>query len=215
MPAAAVLALAWAALLLAGWAAGSLVSDAHPAFDASAVADLHGGPHSGLTGVMRAITWLGSPVLLDVVFVAALITLLVRRSWRNALFLTLASPGTVLMVQIIKLAVARARPLAAHLTPADGASWPSGHASSSAALYGGLLLIALRTQIGADQHTRRILHALVATLLTMIGLSRVYLGVHYPTDVIAAWLLVAAWLTALERTLGNAEPPRSEANEHP
>jgi undecaprenyl-diphosphatase len=208
-----VLVLAWVALLLAGWAVGSLVSNAHPAFDASAVTDLRAAPSSSLTDAMRAITFLGSPLLLDVVFAAALVTLIVRRSWRNALFLTLASPVTVLMVQIIKPAVARARPLGPHVTPADGFSWPSGHASSSAALYGALLLIALGTRVLTGHRARRTLEILVAALLALIGLSRVYLGVHYPTDVLAAWLLVAGWLTVLERTVGHAGPALVDARE--
>jgi undecaprenyl-diphosphatase len=208
-----VLVLAWAALLLAGWAAGSLVNDAHPAFDASAVTNLRGTAHSSLTAAMRAITFLGSPLLLDVVFAAALVTLIARRSWRNALFLTLASPGTVLMVQIIKPAVARARPLGPHLTPADGFSWPSGHASSSAALYGALLMIALGTGALAGRRARRTLGILMAALLVLIGVSRVYLGVHYPTDVLAAWLLAAGWLTVLHRTVGHAGPALADARE--
>jgi undecaprenyl-diphosphatase len=208
-----VLVLAWAALLLAGWAVGSLVTSDHPAFDAAVVTDLRGAPHSGLTGAIRAITWLGSPLTLDVVFAAALVALLVRRSWRHALFLTLASPGTVLMVQLIRPAVDRARPLGPHLTPADGSSWPSGHASNSAALYGALLLIALSTPVLSGRRARRTLGVLVAALLALIGLSRVYLGVHYPTDVLAAWLLVTGWLIALDRTVGHAGPARLDARE--
>ncbi len=203
------LMLAWAALLLAGWAVGSLVTNGHPAWDASAVVGLHGPAHGGLTAVMRAFTWLGSGLVLDLVFAAALATLLLLRSWRNAGFLVLASPGIVLMVQIIKPAVARARPLGPHLTGAGGASWPSGHASSSAALYGGLLLIALSSPLAANHRARRALQMLILTLLALIGLSRVYLGVHYPTDVIAGWLLVAAWLTVLVRTIGHAGPDPS------
>jgi undecaprenyl-diphosphatase len=208
LPPAGALLLAWAGLLMAGWAVGTLVTNAHPAWDASAVADLRGAAHSGLTGVMRTITWLGSALVLNIVVVAALAALLWIRSWRNALFLTLASPGIVLLVQIIKPAVDRARPLGPHLTSATGASWPSGHASSSAALYGALLLIALSTRRADSRRVRLVLQILVVTLLALIGLSRVYLGVHYPTDVIAAWLLVAAWLTVLERTIGHAGPIR-------
>jgi len=204
--AAAVLVLAWAALLAAGWAVGEIVTSTAPAWDVSAVADLHGALHTELTAVMRATTWLGSPAVLDVVFAVAIVVLLVMRSWRNALFLVLASPGTVAMVQIIKPTVARARPLGLHLTRADGASWPSGHASSSTALYGGLLLVVLSTQLGTSRRTRRTAELLVAVLLVLIGISRVYLGVHYPSDVIAAWLIAAGWLTVLERTLGHPRP---------
>jgi undecaprenyl-diphosphatase len=164
-------------------------------------------------GAMRAITWIGSPLLLDVVFAAALVAPPVRRLWRNALFLTLASPGTVLMVHIIKPAVDRARPLGPRLTPADGSSWPSGHASSSAALYGALLLVALGTRATVGRRARRTLEILVAAPLALIGISRVYLGVHCPTDVLAAWLLVAGWLTVLERTVRHTPSALVDARE--
>ncbi len=201
--AAAELMLAWAALLLSGWAIGALVTNAHFTWDASAVAHLRGEPRGALTDLMRAITWLGSPLALDIAFAAGLAIVVLRRCWRQVLFLALASPGTVILVQIIKQVVGRTRPLGLHLTRADGPSWPSGHASSSAALYTALLVIALSTS-RTSHGTRRTAFALLAAVLASIGLSRVYLGVHYPTDVIAAWLLVAGWLTVLQRTIGRS-----------
>lgn len=215
---AAILLAAWGALLLLGCITGSLISDAHPGFDAS-VADALRGPRTGaLTTIMRTVTWLGSGPWLDVVFAAGLGTLLLRRRRRAAVFLILASPGTVLMVQIIKAAVGRSRPLGAHLTPATGPSWPSGHASSSAALYGALLLIALGSGVLRGKRARRGAGLLCVGLLAMIGLSRVYLGVHYPTDVLGAWLLVTGWLTVLERTVGvgrDRSPEPAELPERP
>lgn len=212
--AAAELLLAWAGLLLAGWVIGALVTSAHPAWDASAVTHLRGEPQSALTSLMRAITWVGSPLPLDIAFAAGLLILVVRRCWRHVLFLTLASPGTVLMVQIIKQAVGRTRPLGPHLTPADGPSWPSGHASSSAALYTALLVIALSTS-RASHRTQRTAFILLVAVLASIGLSRIYLGVHYPTDVIAAWLLVAGWLTILQRTIGRAHAATAVTHDDP
>lgn len=192
------------------------MTSAHFAWDASAVAHLRGEPQSALTDLMRAITWLGSPLPLDIAFAAGLVLVILtlRRCRRHVRFLALASPGTVLMVQIIKQAVGRTRPLGPHLTPADGPSWPSGHASSSAALYTALLLIALSTS-RASHRTRRTAFILLSAALASIGLSRIYLAVHYPTDVIAAWLLVAGWLTILQRTIGRsrAAPTGPESND--
>ena len=198
--------LVWLGLLLAGWAVGSLVTDSPPSVDAAIVRDLHGTPHGALTSVMRALTWLGSPLVLDIIFAAAFLGFAVARSRRILLFLVLASPGTVLLVHIIKLAVDRTRPRVTHLTSGLGPSWPSGHASSSAALYGALTLIALATPVLAGRRRRRVVVSGVVVLLAGIGLSRVYLGVHYPTDVLAAWGIVAIWLTALVRTVGPRRP---------
>jgi undecaprenyl-diphosphatase len=203
---AGLLGLAWLVLLGAGVLVGSLVTDTHPGFDASVVSDLRGTSHSDLTGIMRAITWLGSPLVLDVVFAVALLTLLLTRSWREVLFLALASPGIVLMVQTMKAIVDRTRPSGVHLSYAAGPSWPSGHASSSAALFGAIVLIALGTRTLTHRAASWAVRILVGLLLAAIGLSRVYLGVHYPTDVLAAWLLVIVWLTLLERTLGHRWP---------
>jgi undecaprenyl-diphosphatase len=149
---------------------------------------------------MRATTWLGSPVWLDIVFGVALAGLLLARAWRQAVFLVLASPGTVLLTQTLKPLVNRHRPPVAHLTTAGGPSFPSGHAASTTALYGALLLIALRSGRFRG-NPRRGLIAVVVVLLALIGLSRVVLGVHYPTDVLAGWLLASAWLALLAHTL--------------
>jgi undecaprenyl-diphosphatase len=199
-----LLGLSWLALLAVGWAAGSLLTETHPGFDGTVVAELRGAPHSPLTGFMRVVTWLGSPLVLNIVFFAALLGLLLTRSWHYAVFLILASPGAVLMVQIIKAAVDRARPTGVHLTHASGPSWPSGHASSSSALYGALLLIALDMRTLSGHRARWAVGILLAVVLAGIGFSRVYLGVHYPTDVLGAWLLVFAWLTVLRWTFRRA-----------
>lgn len=202
LPAPVLIVLTWIGLLAAGWGVGSVVVDSPPSLDAALVRDLHGAPHSALTSVMRALTWLGSPLVLNVVFAVACLGLVITRAWRDLRFLVLASPGTVLMVQLIKGAVDRTRPPGAHLTSGAGPSWPSGHASSSAALYGALLLIALATPALSERWARRAAVGAVAVMLAGIGLSRTYLGVHYPTDVLAAWTIVAVWLTVLVRTVG-------------
>jgi undecaprenyl-diphosphatase len=146
---------------------------------------------------MRVITWLGSPVWLNIVFAVACVALFLFRAWRSLLFLVLASPGAVLMVQLVKHLVERHRPSGLHLVHAGGASWPSGHASSSAALYGALFLIVVRSGALGTRAHRRVAALAVGALLALIGFSRVYLAVHYPTDVVAAWLLVAGWLNAV------------------
>lgn len=154
---------------------------------------------------MRLITGLGSTIVLDVIFLVAIAVLLARRYWRNALFLLLASPGTVVLVQVLKHAVNRARPTGHHLAAEQGASWPSGHASSSMALYGALMLIAVSLPARRPQRVRALrLTTIFMTIavVVLIGLSRVYLAVHYATDVLAAWLLVVAWLTILMRNVG-------------
>jgi undecaprenyl-diphosphatase len=166
---------------------------------------------------MRVITGLGSTPVLDAVFILAMTTLLLRRAWSTSLFLLLASPGTVLLVQILKHSVNRARPAGHHLAAAQGTSWPSGHASSSLALYGGLLLIVFSLHPSGLERARKARIAatcLTATLVALIGFSRVYLGVHYPTDVLASWLLAAAWLAFLTHTIGRSDATAPVGKQH-
>ena len=202
----------WATLFLIGWGAGALVTDAAPGFDLSLVRSLHAPRTGAWTAFMRAVTWLGSPVWLDVVFGIGLAALLLARLWLPALFLVLASPGTVLLTQTLKPLVDRHRPPVAHLTSASGPSFPSGHAASTTALYGALLLIALSLPPFRTGGMRRALIGAVVVMLALVGLSRVVLGVHYPTDVIAGWLLPAAWLALVWGTLLAPAPRLWEGN---
>ena len=194
-----MLVAGWAALMLAGWGAGALITSLKPGFDGALTRSLHA-PRSGAwTSTMRVFTWLGSPVWLDIVFGVALAALLLARCRRQALFLVLASPGTVLLTQALKALVDRHRPYVAHLTAAGGPSYPSGHAASTTALYGALLLIAVDSGALRSGCAVKAAFLGLAVLLALIGLSRVVLGVHYPTDVLAGWLITAGWLALLRR----------------
>lgn len=209
------LVLGWALLLLAGYAVGILIRDAHPAWDAAAVRALRGSDRGALTDVMRAVTSLGPSLWLDAVFFAAVTGLLVRRRLRDLRFLLLASPGAVALELILKAAVNRPRPPGHHLVAAGSPSWPSGHAASSLALYGALLVLALahsqRRTAGA-RWVRRAAIALTAVLVALIGVSRVYLAVHYPTDVVAGWLLAGSWLAIV---LWSGAGPQSQMQTEP
>jgi membrane-associated phospholipid phosphatase len=197
-PAGSLLAV-WLLLLGAGWGAGSIIMAAGPRFDGPIVADLHASAHGAFTAVMRQITFFGSPVWLDIVFALTFAAMLITRRWRWAIFLLLASPGVVLMHHLIQGWVDRPRPVGHHLSIGTGGSWPSGHATETTGLYGGLVLCALSTHPAPAW--RRLLILVLVALLALIGVSRVVLGVHYPSDVVGGWLLGAAWLTALRRRL--------------
>lgn len=212
--AAAVLAFWWAVLLALGYLVGRIFADASWHWDWSVVQQLRGADGEPLLGAMRVATALGSDRVLDAVFVVALAGLLATRRRREALFLMLASPGSVLLGVILKPAVARVRPTGAHLTRADGFSWPSGHAGNSLALYGALLIIGLSIRPHARPWTRYGAVGITAVLIGIIGVSRIYLGVHYPTDVVASWLLVGSWLVLTRHLL---RPPQGDVppEQHP
>jgi undecaprenyl-diphosphatase len=165
--------------------------------------------------MVRDISALGGTTVVTLLTLVTAGYLLVSRRWRTAL-LVVASIGTgAILSSLLKLAFARPRPaFVAHIVEVTSPSFPSGHAMLSAITY--LTLGALLASI-ERQPTRRGYCLGVAVLLTlMIGASRVYLGVHYPTDVLAGWSIGAAWAMAwlgiarlLRRARPEDEPPPS------
>jgi undecaprenyl-diphosphatase len=111
---------------------------------------------------------------------------------RMALFVLLASAGGWILNSALKSVFGRPRPdIVPHLRDVMTLSFPSGHAMTSAAVY--LTLGALLMRAASRPVTKLycMAAAMIATLL--IGASRVYLGVHYPTDVLAGWMIGMAW----------------------
>ena len=138
------------------------------------------------------ITALGSTTVLTIVTVIVAAWLLLVRQLGAAAFVTIAVVGGAALSNLVKYSFARVRPeLVPHIDLVSGNSFPSGHALSSAVVYLtlGTLLTRLRPERG-----HKIFLLSVATILTLlIGITRVYLGVHWPTDVLAGWCLGATW----------------------
>ncbi len=145
-----------------------------------------------LIGTARAFTDFGSPPVLGAVAVAAVVLLWWRARERGAaVFLAVGLGGAMLLNVLFKLFFARVRPaLFEQLTPAPGYSFPSGHAMGSAAFFLAVYLLV------AKLFPRwRWLAGVLGALFTLgIGLSRLVLQVHYPSDVLAGWALSAAWV---------------------
>jgi undecaprenyl-diphosphatase len=136
---------------------------------------------------------------LAVTIVGALI-MLITRHWRGAIALALVYPVTQGAVQLIKELVARPRPEAnSTLAEAHGFSFPSAHSATSVAVYATIAFILIRAS--RHGHSRVAVASLAAALVLAVGFSRVLLGAHYPTDVLAGWTFGAllaslCWLTA-------------------
>jgi undecaprenyl-diphosphatase len=138
------------------------------------------------------VTALGSHVVLVllVLCVAGLLALESRRA--QALWLILSTAGAMLLNHGLKAVLARARPdLVQHLVVVVTPSFPSGHALMSAAVY--LMLAALLGRELKRPALRRHLLGLAVLLTLLIGTSRVYLGVHWPSDVLGGWLIGSLW----------------------
>jgi undecaprenyl-diphosphatase len=144
-----------------------------------------------LPEVARDVTALGSYAFLGFLFFAVIgyLTLLRKRS--AALLIAAAVLGGVALSTLVKLAVDRPRPDIPHIVRVVTASFPSGHAMLSAIVF--LTLGALLTRMHERRRIKIYFMSLAIILTTSVGLSRIYLGVHYPTDVLAGWAMGAAW----------------------
>ena len=143
------------------------------------------------TSLLRALTVLGTTA---VVVAASLAVGLVEfhriRSRSLWVFLVLVVGGELLIVNLIKLGVSRARPAVDQLTSFAGSSFPSGHTASAAACYAALALLMSR---GRTPRTRAWLAGGAASLAVAVGMSRMLLGVHWFTDVVAGLAVGWAW----------------------
>ena len=138
------------------------------------------------------ITALGGYVILTLLVVGVAIYLLANGKRGTALLVVGAVGSGTLLSEGLKLGFARPRPdLVAHLAEVQSASFPSGHAMVSAIAY--LTLGVLLARAHERRRTKILVMTYAITLTLLIGLSRIYLGVHWPTDVLAGWALGAAW----------------------
>ena len=144
---------------------------------------------------MIDVTALGGTTVLPIIVTITAGFLAVRRLW---LTMGLVLGGTIsgsIAVTIVKLLVARARPeLTDHLVQVSSASFPSGHAANSAIVY--LTIASLIVQIVEGRAARVYILVTTALLVTIIGISRIYLGVHWPSDVLAGWSFGTLWALA-------------------
>ena len=141
---------------------------------------------------MRDVTGLGGFTVVTLVTLVAVVAFLIHGRKRHALVLA----GTVILAEIssdiAKTFYGRARPdLVPHGSYVYSASFPSGHSTLSAATY--FTLAVLIASLEPNRGTKAMVFVLAAAMVLAIGFSRVYLGVHWPSDVLAGWSLGGAW----------------------
>ena len=141
---------------------------------------------------MRDITALGSAPALVIAVLAVVGFLLLAKAWRPAIFTLVASGGGLVLSSLLKYAVDRPRPdLVPHGNLIYTSSFPSGHAMISAVVY--LTLAALVTRLIERKRLKGYALSVAIILTFLVGVSRIYLGVHWPSDVLAGWAAGAAW----------------------
>ncbi|MEU6132201.1 phosphatase PAP2 family protein [Saccharopolyspora sp. NPDC047091] len=155
---------------------------------------LRSGP---LVGALSVLTWLGDVlVVLPVSLAIGVLIGVTRHRWAPLLLLAVSSAGTGLAVYLFKIMIARPRPQVVDaLVAEDGFGFPSGHSAHAAALY--LMLGAFGLRLLRSRWARRAGFAAAVLAVVITGFSRVVLGVHSPTDVLAGWALGASWTVLL------------------
>jgi len=184
------------AVVLFGWLAGAVLRGATMALDGAARNAIHAWASPWLTAAMLAITRLGEPEIL-IPLGALLVWRLFSTGRQRAAWLFLAAAiGGEALDQTLKLVYHRVRPQAffGYAQP-GGYGFPSGHAMMSCCFYGvaaAILTPRIRRRAG-----RVLAWTAVGLLAAALGLSRLYLGVHYPSDVLAGYLAGAIWARAV------------------
>lgn len=167
-----------------------------------------------LVSVLGVVTDLGNAPACALVLSTTAVVLLVRREARLAGYVAVTGLGVGVLIPAVKALVGRLRPVVELPIAAEsGHSFPSGHALGSVVTYGVLLLVFLPA---VPRRARRPLIAVTVLLLVAIGFTRLALGVHYLSDVLAGWLLGLGWLAvtttafrAWRRDRGLPTPRRS------
>jgi undecaprenyl-diphosphatase len=164
---------------------------------------------------VRDITALGSFAVLSLVALATVGFLIAGKKYAEAGMMAFAAIGGQVLSEVLKAYFDRPRPdFVAHIVETTSASFPSGHAMMSAAIY--LSIGAMLARIQTKRRLKTYIHVTALLLTLLVGASRVYLGVHYPTDVLGGWCLGAAWailcwsmLAWLTRSKDDAPPVAS------
>lgn len=141
------------------------------------------------------LTALGGHAILVLAVASVAGFLALRRQWRGMTLVLVASLGATVLSSVAKALVGRQRPdVVPHLREVTSLSFPSGHATLAAAVY--LTLGAIVAQLVRGRWTRAYCLLLPMFVAGLVGASRVYLGVHYPTDVLGGWALGLGWALA-------------------
>jgi undecaprenyl-diphosphatase len=145
---------------------------------------------------MSAVTLLGSTIVLIALSVCVILFFLKFRRQRAAVLFAITMTGAFVLNAVLKLSYQRARPDPYFDFPAPSSySFPSGHALYAFCFYGTLAALVAAGRNG--RLARLFVWAMAVLLIVMIGFSRVYLGVHYPSDVLAGYAAAFVWVCTI------------------
>ena len=138
------------------------------------------------------LTALGGTAVLTLMVIIVIAFLILRKKWASALLVLCASVGGTILGTVLKSLFQRQRPsVVPHLTEVTSLSFPSGHSMLSAVIY--LTLGALLARTTKDRKVKTFFLLVAVFITVLVGTTRVYLGVHFPTDVLAGWCAGTTW----------------------
>jgi undecaprenyl-diphosphatase len=183
-------------MLIFSWLGRDILIGVTPAIDERFRSAVHGHASPALTRLMLAASFYGGPAWLVPLGIILALVFLIRGWQRGALLVLITIGGAALLNALLKQGFARARPAPFFDYPLPAsASFPSGHAIFAASFFGGLAVL-VTARIGTL--ALKILLWIVALgLILLVGFSRVYLGVHYPSDVFAGYAVAVVWVAAV------------------
>jgi undecaprenyl-diphosphatase len=187
------LATAIITLIFFGWLADEALEGETRQFDEATRAAVHQLATPLLTGIMRGFSFVGSTIALTVGTIFVVIRFAMQKWGREAKLFAITMIGAGLLNVTLKLAFKRSRPEPFFdLSPPETYSFPSGHSLTSACFFGALAAI-LTARI-KSKRVRVAIWIVSTAMFLLIGLSRIYLGVHHTTDVIAGFAAALIWI---------------------
>jgi undecaprenyl-diphosphatase len=211
------LLIAATALFVFGWLAEEMLEGDTQQFDAFVRTAVHQLATPGLTRLMQVFSFLGSVAAVTAMCLVAICVSLYFRRTRTAALLAITMLGVAALDVALKHAFHRPRPVAFFGATPSSYSFPSGHTLGSLCFYG--ILAAILAARARGRGAKFCIWMAAVVLVGMIGFSRIYLGVHYPSDVIAGYCAAVVWVGAvgfLDRTLTTGEREKMEGRqEHP
>src|SRR2546423_3941457 len=187
------LAAAIGALVFFGWLADEVLEGETRQFDEVTRAAVHQLASPALTTIMRGVSFIGSTISLTIATIIVVISFAMYKWGREAKLFAITMIGGSLLNMTLKLAFKRPRPVPFfNLTAPETYSFPSGHSLMSCCFFGALAAI-LTARI-KRKRVRAIVRVLATVMFLLIGFSRIYLGVHHTTDVIAGFVAALIWI---------------------
>ena len=165
-------------------------------FDSNIQTWVRGDLPGGLTAFFKMITTLGNTSVQAVIAILAVIWLYLRQYKAEAIFVGTSGVLASIMIMSLKYIYQRPRPSITHLVHAGGYSFPSGHSLGTFMILGAIVL----TQRLVKKAAKTAVYGITGLLIFLVGLSRIYVGVHYPTDVLAGFTLAFGLLNAIYPT---------------